>query len=244
MPVAAAKPTRRTTVAKQPAARFTGHRVILDRLTVEIPAWVNDHESFRRWVGSDDFPEKVRVSFLNGEVIFDMSKEQLYSHNRMKTVITTALNHLATQHELGEFFCDGVMISHLGAKVSNNPDGVFVSNASFEEGSVRRVKDAGPGYIELEGSPDLVVEVVSASSVKKDTVLLREAYWKAKVREYWLIDARGEQLQFQILKHTSKGYSVVATVSGWTKSAVLGKSFRLIAKTNHLGHPDFELMVK
>jgi hypothetical protein len=35
------------------------------------------------------------------------------------------------------------------------------------------------GHVELEGSLDMVLEVVSASSVHKDTVVLRRAYWQA-----------------------------------------------------------------
>ena len=35
------------------------------------------------------------------------------------------------------------------------------------------------GYLELEGVPDMVLEVVSRSSVRKDTVLMRQAYWRA-----------------------------------------------------------------
>ena len=109
---------------------------------------------------------------------------------------------------------------------------------------MRRVAGARHGFIELEGSPDMVLEVVSDSSVKKDYELLREAYWKAGIREYWLVDARGDKLEFQILKHTSKSYSPIRAAGGWIKSAVFGESFRLIATKNHLGHPDFELQIR
>lgn len=250
MPVTLTRPTRRSSSSRVRAVvngsptRTTPLRVISNHLDVRIPDWVVDHASFRQWFASGEFPEEGRMAFLNGEVIFDMSFEQLYSHVRMKTVLTTILNLLVTTQELGEFFCDGVMISHLGAKVSNNPDGVFVSNASFETNQVRRVAGVSAGYIELEGSPDMVLEVVSDSSVKKDTLLLRDAYWQAGIQEYWLVDARSDTLQFQILKHTSKGYVLVRPAGGWLKSSVFGKSFRLVAKTNHLGHPTFDLMVK
>lgn len=239
-----ALPQRRGTAVNRAATRTAPLRLLNDRLDVRVPDWVVDHGSFRKWVATDEFPEEGRVTYLDGEVIFDMSFEQLYSHVRMKTVLTTILNLLVTTEELGEFFGDGVMISHLEAKVSNNPDGVFVSNASFESDRVRRVAGAGSGFIELEGSPDMVLEVISDSSVKKDTQLLRDAYWKAEIREYWLVDARGATPEFQILKHTSKGYSPVRSTGGWLKSAVFGKAFKLIAKANHLGHPTFDLMVK
>lgn len=248
MPVVAINQTRhraeRRTRAKGAARRTANCTIVCDRVTLRIPGWVNDHSAFRRWFRSTDFPEEGRVSFLNGELTFDLSREEIYSHNRVKTVIGAKLSDLVTQYELGEFFGDGTMISHIGAEMSNNPDSVFIANASFENKTVRFVEGDEGGYIEIEGSPDMVLEVVSKSTEGKDTVLLREAYWNAGIREYWLVDARGDSLGFQILKHTSKGYSPVRQVSGSLKSTVFGKSFRLIAKNNHLGHPTFELMVK
>ena len=162
----------------------------------------------------------------------------------MKTEIGRVLANLAKQELTGAYLGDGLLISHLGAEVSNNPDGVFVANSSFEAGTVRLVEGAKQGFIELEGSPDMVLEVVSDSSVRKDDELLREAYWKAGIREYWLVDARGEKLIFQILKHTSKGFSPIRPVGGWIKSTVFRMAFRLVATKNRLGHPDFELQVQ
>ena len=46
------------------------------------------------------------------------------------------------------------------------------------------------------------MEIVSDSSVVKDTRQLRQAYARAGVHEYWLVDARGEDLLFEILSNT------------------------------------------
>ena len=235
------KPRATKPIASSPPAT---HRFILDDVSIGIPGWVIDHASFRRWFQSQDFPEEGRVSFLNGEVIFDLSREQIFSHVRIKMVFTAALSDIEKRAKSGVYFTSGLLISHLGAEVSNNPDGVFVANASFEDGTVRLVEGAKQGFIELEGSPDMVLEVVSDSSVRKDDELLRVAYWKAGIREYWLVDARGEKLDFQILKHTGKGYSPIRAVGGWIKSAVFRNSFRLVATKNHLGHPDFQLNIR
>jgi Uma2 family endonuclease len=48
---------------------------------------------------------------------------------------------------------------------------------------------AEPGrYIDVEGPPDLIVEIVSDTSVAKDTRRLPEAYFRAGVAEFWLAD--------------------------------------------------------
>jgi Uma2 family endonuclease len=73
----------------------------------------------------------------------------------------------------------------------------------------------------------MVLEVLSRSSVRKDRVILRQAYWEAEVREYWLVDARDAPVQFDVLRHTAKGYTASRKADGWIKSAVFGKSFRL-----------------
>ena len=64
------------------------------------------------------------------------------------------------------------------------------------------------------------------------------------MREYWLIDARGERAQFDLLRHTAKGYVAARHQNGWVKSGVFGKSFRLSRQTNALGHPEFTLAIR
>ena len=90
----------------------------------------------------------------------------------------------------------------------------------------------------------MVLEVVSRSSVQKDTRNLREDYWQAGVREYWLIDARPDPLTFDILRHTPRGYRAAPKKDGWIRSAVFGKSFRLLRGITALGHPQFTLEVR
>jgi len=93
--------------------------------------------------------------------------------------------------------------------------------------------------MELEGAADLVLEVVSKSSVRKDTVLLRDLYFKAGIPEYWLVDVRDGAMSFEILQRTPEGYVAVPLVDGWVASKVLGKRFQLQRKNDPLGHPQF-----
>jgi Uma2 family endonuclease len=74
----------------------------------------------------------------------------------------------------------------------------------------------------------LVVEVVSDSSVNKDTVRLPPLYAKAGVPELWLIDARGEKHSFRIHTLEAGQYKPVrAGAAGWLRSPRLKTSFRL-----------------
>jgi Uma2 family endonuclease len=218
--------------------------VVLEADNVFVPAAVTDLATFRRWADSPEFPEHGRICYLAGEVWIDMSKEQLFTHNRLKTRYYLVLGGLVDVEKLGYFFSDGVSIVHSGADLSTIPDALFLSTESLASGRARLVEGARQGFVEVEGSADMALEVVSDSSVYKDTVRLRELYWQAGVREYWLVDARKKPLTFEILRHTAKGYVAARKQGGWLKSAVFGKSFRLTQATDELGHPAFTLEVR
>ncbi len=50
------------------------------------------------------------------------------------------------------------------------------------------------------GPPDLVIEILSESTGRKDRELKRGLYQKAKVPEYWLVDPEGQQVTMYRLK--------------------------------------------
>jgi Uma2 family endonuclease len=212
-----------------------------------IPSWVVDFASFRRWCESDEFPEEGRIWFLRGGVWADMTMEQVFSHNQVKNEIAYTLTGLIKRTKSGRFFPDGLRITNLPAELSGVPDGTYVSFDTLRAGRAKYVegkgKDVG-GYTQLEGIPDLVIEVVSPSSVDKDTEWLQKAYWEAGIPEYWLIDARKPPLSFDLYRHTANGYAAARKSGGWAKSAVLGRSFRLMAAVNGLGHPEYTLELR
>lgn len=214
--------------------------IVLDATLVHIPPWVEDLNSFRRWARSDDFPQSGRIGYLGGEVWVDMSKEQL-THNQVKGEIASVLPRLARTTPGSRYFPDGYLLTNVAADLSTNPDGMFVSAETLRRGRARLVAGAEEGHVELEGMPDMVLEVVSQSSVHKDTVVLHELYARAGVVEYWLIDVRGGAAAFQLLRLGARGYASTRRQGGWVRSAVFRRSFRLTAATDPLGHPAYTL---
>jgi Uma2 family endonuclease len=208
-----------------------------------IPTWVTDLSSFRHWADGDDFPENGRICWLDGDVWADMSKEQIFSHVLLKTEITAVLSRLVKDKKMGLFLGDGAMLVNMDVDFACVPDAVFVSGAGLRD-RVRLIEGKDSGYVELEGSPDMVLEVVSTSSVHKDTVTLRRAYREAGIHEYWLVDARKEPLFFDILRYTPRGYTGTPKRNGWVKSAVFGKAFRLTQAARKHGHPEYTLEAK
>ena len=217
--------------------------LVIESDRVSIPEWVKDLASFRRWARSDEFPETGRVCFLDGEVWVDMSNEQIFTHVLVKTKFIAALSTVVDAQQLGLFLADGALLSNVDADIAVNPDATFVSTDALRD-RVRVLEGKRKGHVELEGSPETVLEVVSDGSVHKDTRQLRQDYLVAGIREYWLVDARSEPLAFDILRHTPKGYRSTPKKDGWLKSAVFGKSFRLTCQTSGLGHPNYTLEVR
>jgi Uma2 family endonuclease len=209
--------------------------------TISVPSWVVDIDSFRRWTDCDDFPQDGRIWWLCGEVWADMSKEQIFTHIAVKTEITAVTYGIAKKGKLGIVLGDGLLLSNFAADISGNPDMTFLLNETLRSDAIRLIEGKEGGYTELQGSPDMVLEVLSKSSVHKDEVVLRQAYWEADIREYWLVDARKEPLRFEILHHTPRGYSARRKKDSWAKSEVFGKSFRLTQSQGALGHPEYSL---
>src|SRR5437588_9823084 len=192
--------------------------ILVEAEQVRVPNWVDDLDSFRRWADAEDVPEKARVWFLCGEVWIDMSREQVFSHVLVKTKIAFTLTGLVEEGERGLFLGDGVRLTNVAADFSVKPDGTFVARETLEGGRVRLVEGMEEGFLELEGTPDMVLEVVSNSSVRKDRIDLRRAYWEAGIQEYWLVDARKELLSFDILRQGAKGYVATRKQQGWLRS--------------------------
>ena len=213
---------------------------------VNVPTAAFTLAGFRTWSSSDDFPEVGKITYISGEIVIDMSPERLDSHIAVKSEVYRVVANVVADDDLGKFYVDGTRFVHEQAGVSNEPEALFVSWAAFAAKRIRMVRTRDRrDFIELEGSPDWVLEIVSPSSVFKDTVQLRAAYHRAGVGEYWLIDARGDKVRFEILHRGPKGY-VQATKKkgGWQESKVFGKQFRLLRIKDRLGNLAYRLEVK
>ena len=55
----------------------------------------------------------------------------------------------------------------------------------------------------IKGTPDLVVEIVSASSANNDRILKKELYRKASVPEYWIVDPDDHFVEQYVLRDSA-----------------------------------------
>jgi Uma2 family endonuclease len=202
---------------------------------ISIPTSVATLDGFRAWVMSSDFPEQgVRASFLGTEVFIDMAPELFDTHNAIKTELYGVLGPLVGRLNVGQFFTDRMLYTNAVAGVSTEPDAMYFTWEAWRAGRVRMSPSpSGKPNYEVVGVLDVVLEVVSDSSERKDLRELRRKYHLAGIPEYWVIDARGDDLVFEILTHTAAEYvSVPPAEDGWLRSAVLDREFRLTRERN------------
>lgn len=218
--------------------------IVLDEADIRIPATAYTLDGFRSWAHSDKFPECGKITYVQGEVCVDMSPEELQSHNLSKGDVFGWLWGHVRENDLGRIFADGALLVNDDADLATEPDITYCSWESIKSGRVElREMQVGSGRkVELYGSPDLIVEVISRGSVKKDTKLLREAYHSAKVREYWIVDARGSSLKFTPLQWRPKRYVETASdAEGWVTSRVLDRLVKLTRTRDRMGGWHFRL---
>lgn len=208
---------------------------------VHIPPWVTDHDSFRRWAFSDDFPQRGQFFYLDGELWADLSMETLI-HNQIKAIISMVLCSIVIGESRGRFLLDRMMLTHKPAGLSCEPDGMYISNQAIESGLV--TLEEGDESLEISGRPDMTLEIVSKTSVEKDTVILKDLYAKIGIAEYWLVDSTVETPELEIYRLAAGKYVAARKTGGWIKSNVFGRSFRLACQKDPNGMSHFNLETK
>src|SRR5262249_2243377 len=153
----------------------------------------------------------------------------------VKTEVARVLTNLVDEADFGEIYINGVLFTNEDAELSTNPDMLAASWEGMEENRVRYVPGKKAREVEIAGSPDWLLELVSERSVPKDLKHLQHAYHQAGVREYWVIDARGEAIAFHIFHWRKNGFAVAPNKDGWLHSRVFGADFRLARETNRRG---------
>jgi Uma2 family endonuclease len=97
-------------------------------------------------------------------------------------------------------------------------------------------------YVEIEGAADLVVEVVSDTSLGKDTQRLPGMYFRAGIRELWLADGRGTASSLVIHRRSPRSFKPAEIgARGFQPSVVFGCRFRLDRRLDAFGNWTYDL---
>lgn len=130
------------------------------------------------------FQEEPREELLNGEII-PMSPRPTVNHNWIAGRIFVAFsNYLKGKKCIP--FSDGTDV-YLTDKDRVIPDAMIVCSRDI-------IQNDG-----IHSAPDLVVEVLSPSSIKRDRGYKKELYEKAGVREYWIVEPALRSIEVYLL---------------------------------------------
>jgi Uma2 family endonuclease len=99
-------------------------------------------------------------------------------HQRISMRLTLILNRLLVEPGLGELFSAPVGVEFPATEEGVQPDLVFVSNR-------RRGILADPC---IRGAPDLVIEILSPTTERRDRGIKLKLYGSQGVAEYWIVD--------------------------------------------------------
>ena len=139
------------------------------------------------------WPDDVRAEIIYG-IAYMMSPPQT-SHQRVAGSIFNALYNF-----LKGKTCE-VFIAPFGVRPFPKED---KSDDTVVEPDIVVICD--PSKIDrhgCNGAPDLIIEILSPSTRRKDRSLKRELYQKAKVREYWIVSPDDSEIEVHLFENNS-----------------------------------------
>jgi len=138
-----------------------------------------------------------RYEIIEGELF--VTPSPFRPHQRAVTRLTSYLSVFVREKDIGEVFVApfDVVFSRFDVV---EPDLLYVSKGRL---SVLTEKN-------VQGAPDLVVEVLSPSTAEKDRTIKLKLYARYGVQEYWIIDPYGPSAE--IYRRQKKGFDPVKTL--------------------------------
>ncbi len=147
----------------------------------------------------DDYlntPKDKRYELLDGDLVALSSPEEF--HQRVSILLGAKLVQFAVEHSLGRVYHApfDVVLSDMDVV---QPDLIFVSN--------ERTDNITPANI--QGAPDLVVEILSPSTATRDKTFKRSLYARHGITEYWMVDLTEKTIT--VLRLDEHGFEVIDT---------------------------------
>ncbi len=142
-------------------------------------------EDVRLRMSYDEFltliDEDAHAEWVDGEVIVFMPPKT--KHERLSRFLYLLFGFYVEHFRLGEVFDAPYEMLHQPGKISREPDLLFVTREHADRITAER----------LIGPADLVIEIISDSSVTRDRETKFAEYQAAGIPEYWLFDPRPGQ---------------------------------------------------
>ena len=159
----------------------------------------------------DDYaktPEGERWELIDGELFMPPSPKE--AHQSVQGNLGARMLLYARDNDLGRVYFapfDVVLSEHDTVQ----PDILFVA----------RERLAIVTEDNIQGAPDLVVEIRSPSTARQDWTVKRELYARRGVREYWLVDPEAATIAVLLLHDGKLGVAGIYDASDTLTSTVM-----------------------
>lgn len=134
------------------------------------------------------YQDEIREELIGGKIVA-MSPRPTFNHNRVAFKIATLFDRYLEGRKCTAI-ADGTDL-YLTEGDRFIPDMMVVCDRS-------KIQSDG-----VHGAPDLVVEVLSPSTAKRDRGYKKDTYEKCGVREYWLVNPADKSVEIYRLKGPS-----------------------------------------
>ena len=159
-----------------------------------------------------EFPDDDLFNYelLDGEIVQKSSPS--LQHQRISGNIYFQIRLYLTQNPIGEVFHTPLNVV-LEDRSAPQPDIFFVAqDRDF-------ILDEKEGVV--IGTPDLIVEIISPSSVQRDRYQKKELYERFAVREFWLVDPQNRSIEIFTLAQNKYQLHAFADESGNTVTSLV-----------------------
>lgn len=152
-------------------------QLIIDRVQTTLNDEKKRRNVFYEWLRDD-----VKAEFINGKVIMHSPVKR--RHLRSSKLLANLLHNFVDIHDLGEVGTEKALI--VLTRNDYEPDICFWRKEVADEFTDDTMKHP---------APDLVVEILSRGTAKRDRGIKYEDYAAHGVREYWLVDATRQTVE-------------------------------------------------
>jgi len=180
---------------------------VMPTVAIAPPIVPNDKISYRKfleWNGEEGWFE-----WVDGEVI-KISNPSL-RHQDLSGFLTAILRFLVEVKKYGIVISAPFQIKFDFRPSGRQPDIMFVANENLHRLEKQYV----------DGTADLIIEIVSPESLARNTQEKFEEYEKAGVKEYWIIDYRRRTANFYNLDEDGKYKLLHLSADGKFESGVI-----------------------
>jgi len=179
--------------------------ILMDQIQSELETEQKNRLKFY----DNDITEKEKAEFINGQII--LHSPVVKYHNEITLNLSSILKIYVVENDLGFVGVEKIMIKF--TRNDYEPDISFFNKSKANQFKQDQI---------LFPVPNMIVEVLSKSTEKRDRGIKFNDYQNHGVKEYWIIDPKKKVIE-QYINTNEKFELVLKSDSGEIKSSAISK---------------------